>query len=62
MSRCPARCSQADIARALKAVVQSGADMVIEITNEGAIRIARNHGASKADPPPLESSPEPVLW
>jgi hypothetical protein len=62
MSRRPARFTQADIRRALQAVVQSGADMVVEITIEGSIRIARNQRDSGLDPPPVESGPEPVLW
>ncbi len=62
MSRRPARCTQADINRALKAVVQLGTDMVVEITAEGAIRIARNTGVSKPGTVLVEEGPEPVLW
>jgi hypothetical protein len=62
MSRRPARFTQADLHRALKAAVQSGADMVVEITTEGAIRIGRNTGVSIQAPAPVEAGPEPVLW
>jgi hypothetical protein len=62
MSRRPARFTQADIHRALKAVVQSGADMAIEITAEGSIRIARNSDVSRLDPAPIKAGPAPVLW
>jgi hypothetical protein len=61
MSRRPARCTQADITRALKAVVQSGADMAVEITVEGAIRIARNTGVSKLAEVPVEDDRIVVL-
>ena len=54
MSRRPARCTQADITRALKAVMQSGADMVVELTVEGVIRIAPNTGVSKPRSAPVE--------
>jgi hypothetical protein len=39
MSRRPARCTQADIARAIKAVEQTHAHMVVEILPDGTIRI-----------------------
>jgi hypothetical protein len=38
MSRTPARCTQADVARAIRAAQQCGAG-VVEITPEGIIRI-----------------------
>jgi hypothetical protein len=41
MSRRPARVTQADIARAIRAVEQTGANMVIEITADGVIRLVR---------------------
>ena len=40
MSRRPARCTQADIHRAVSAVQQSGAAMCVEILPDGTIRIA----------------------
>ena len=61
MSRRPARCTQADIHRALKAVVQAGADMVVEITVEEAIRIARNTCVSKLVAVPIEDDGIVVL-
>ena len=55
MSRRPARCTQADITRALKAVMQSGADMTVEVTCDGTIRISRNPRVSAAAPAPVEN-------
>ncbi len=42
MSRRPARFTQADLHRAIRAVVQSGAAMAVEIGLDGTIRIAPN--------------------
>lgn len=39
MGRGPASVSQADIARALRAIQQTGAQMALEITTDGAIRL-----------------------
>jgi hypothetical protein len=39
MSRTPARCSQADIARAIRAVSAAGVPMAIEILPDGTIRL-----------------------
>ena len=39
MGRGPASVSQADIARALRAIQQTGAQMALEITSDGAIRL-----------------------
>lgn len=39
MSRRPARCSQADIARAINAAKQAGVSMAVEITPDGTIRL-----------------------
>lgn len=39
MSRTPARFSQSEIARTIRAVKQSGGNMVVEILAEGTIRI-----------------------
>jgi hypothetical protein len=39
MSRRPARCTQADIRRAIKAVEQAGASMAVEILPDGTIRL-----------------------
>jgi hypothetical protein len=40
MSRRPARFTQADLNRALKAIVQSGAHMMVEIIPDGTLRIS----------------------
>jgi hypothetical protein len=53
MSRAAARFTQADIHRAIKAVVQSGADMAVEVTKDGTIRIARNAGVSTDSEQPV---------
>jgi hypothetical protein len=39
MPRTPAKTTQADIARALRAIEQTGAQMIIEITPDGIIRL-----------------------
>lgn len=39
MSRRAARCTQADMHRAIKAVEQSGANMAVEILPDGTIRL-----------------------
>jgi hypothetical protein len=39
MSRTPARATQADIARAVRAVLQCGASGTIEIAKDGTIRV-----------------------
>lgn len=39
MSRRPARFTQADIARAIRATEQTGAHMAVEITPDGTIRV-----------------------
>lgn len=39
MPRTPAKVTQADIARALRAIKQTGADMAVEVAADGTIRI-----------------------
>jgi len=39
MSRRPARCTQADIRRAIRAAEQAGAKMAVEISPDGTIRL-----------------------
>jgi hypothetical protein len=39
VSRSPARATQADIARAIRAIAQTGVKMAVEIDKEGTIRI-----------------------
>lgn len=43
MSRKPARVTQADIARVIRAIRQEKADMAVEIRPDGTIRIAPEH-------------------
>lgn len=50
MSRRPARFTQADIARAIRAVVQTGAPMAVLVELDGTIRIS-----------PQENRPAPPL-
>lgn len=48
MSRAPARFTQADIARAIRAIQQTGADMEIVIEPDGCIRIVARDGRDEA--------------
>ncbi|WP_036281744.1 hypothetical protein [Methylocystis sp. ATCC 49242] len=48
MSRYPARCTQADIARAIRAVEQTGARMAVEIAPDGTIRIVPYDGPASS--------------
>lgn len=52
MSRRAARFTQADIARAIKAVEQTGANMCVEITPDGTIRIVPIPERPKRDEAP----------
>jgi hypothetical protein len=63
MPRRPARFTQADIARALRAVGQTGARVAVEITPDGTIRIvpAGKGDASAADRCSVANAPEIVL-
>ena len=51
MSRRPARCTEADISRALKAAERLGPHWAVEILRDGTIRLAHNAIAIAADPP-----------
>jgi hypothetical protein len=55
MSRRPARCTQAEIARAIRAIEQTGAKMAMEILPDGTIRIAPKNGDKLPRPVELES-------
>jgi len=60
MPRTPARVTQADIARALRAIEQSGARFTLEIAPDGTLRlIPVNH--KPGDATAFESSKEIVL-
>lgn len=39
MSRTPAKVTQADIARAIRAIEQTGANLAVEIAKDGTIRL-----------------------
>lgn len=59
MSRRPARCTQADMRRAIDALVQSGArDMAVEVSPDGTIRFTpiRPQPANDADLGPMRES------
>lgn len=47
MSRTPARATQADIARAVRAVLQCGASGTIEIAKDGTIRVIIGQATEK---------------
>lgn len=49
MSRTPARCTQADIARAIRAVKQTGGEMSVVIDPDGTIRIVPVENAEAVD-------------
>ena len=55
MPRTAARATQADIHRAIRAVEQSGADMVVEVLRDGTIRISRK-AADDRPKKPVEAS------
>lgn len=61
MSRTPARTTQADIARALRAVQQTGAEMAVEIEPGGKIRIVPYAAQDKPRQRPLEVGREAIL-
>ena len=44
MSRRPARCTQADIGRAIRAAAKAGAQMAVEILPDGTIRLTPTSG------------------
>ena len=58
MSRKPARCTQADIRRAIRAVKQEGAAMTVEILPDGTIRIVPAVGKPEG---PVEPAREITL-
>lgn len=63
MSRRPARCTQADIARAINAAKQTGVSMAVEITPDGTIRLTPAPVIdNQTKPDALEPGQEPVLW
>lgn len=60
MSMRPARCTQADIARALRAAAAAGRDWRVEIAPDGVIRLVQGPApaAAPADAPPVAREPE----
>jgi hypothetical protein len=59
MSRTPARATQADIARAIRAVEQTGASMAVEIAPDGTIRlIPYSAPPTPANDAPAQPSPK----
>lgn len=62
MSRTAARFTQADIARAIRAVEQTGASMAVEIARDGVIRIVPYSAPpTPANEAPAEPSPKRQL-
>ena len=59
MSRRAARCTQADIARALRAMAQEGVCGAVEVTPEGVLRIVPASRVPSKDP--LEKKPPRVF-
>lgn len=57
MSRTPARITQADIARAVRAVAQCGVSATIEVSRDGTLRVIVNDEPAK----PVERKREIVL-
>jgi hypothetical protein len=60
MSRVPARVTQADIARAIRAIAQTGARMAVEIDTDGTIRLVPVESGREA-PSPVYQRPRIVL-
>jgi hypothetical protein len=58
VSRRPARFTQSDVSRAIKAVEAAGASMVIEIMTDGTIRIAPANMSSPSGRPDPHPSRE----
>lgn len=61
MPRTPARCTQADIERAIRAVAQSGHGMRVRIERDGTIIIEAAEGRDITDEADLDARPEFVL-
>jgi hypothetical protein len=58
MSRTAAKFTQADIARALKAVQQTGVDMQVRLLPDGSILIAKREVSDISHEEPLEARSE----
>lgn len=61
MPRSPARVTQADIARALRAVAAAGAKACIDVLRDGTIRITPLGTEASESPPPAEPEREIIL-
>jgi hypothetical protein len=62
MSRRPARCTQADLNRALKAVEKHGGGMSVDVLPDGTIRISPVSMAAAVSPANVESQMHIRLW
>lgn len=58
MPRTPARFTQADIARALRAVKDAGGEMAVEVMKDGTIRIVPHAAEDRAKPRALDGRKE----
>lgn len=61
MPRSPARVTQADIARALRAVAATGAKARVDVLRDGTIRITPLGTEVGESPPPAEPEREIIL-
>ncbi len=61
MPRSPARVTQADIARALRAVAAVGAKARVDVLPDGTIRITPLGAEAGENPPPAEPEREIIL-
>ena len=59
MSRRPARCTQADLDRALKAVKKHGGGMIVDVQPDGTIRISPDSAIRPA--PTASVEPEGLI-
>ena len=60
MGRGPASVSQADIARALRAIRQTGSTMALEITSDGSIRLIPVEAITAGKAKPKRREPVPL--
>lgn len=61
MSRTPSRFTQAEIARALRAIEQTGMDMEVQLMPNGMMRIARSAPSGDSHLKVVEEKPPVVL-
>jgi hypothetical protein len=62
MSHRPPRFTQSDVARAIRAVKQTGADMAVEIMQDGTIRIVPYSGPERREDDQVADRPRVRLF